>query len=403
VLLYSAADAMRLASLIEKSAENAAAAEEVIAAGHALLNEMRRFASSLRCRHKSLSEYFGQAYERPSCGACDVCLGEVEGLEDGTVTAQKILSCVARTGERFGATHLVDVLAGADTARVRQWRHEQLSTFGLLSDVPRKTVGSMIYQLVDQGLLDRTGGDRPVLRLNPASWEVLRGKRSVRLLQAKEGPVAKTRFDEESWEGVDRGLFESLRELRRRIADERNVPPYVVFGDATLRDLARVRPGSLDSFARIRGVGERKLRDLGETFVREIGSYAKAHGLELDTVSLPARGERSESPRVSAKPAAFEMFARGAAIDDVAKELGRARSTVFNYLNDFVEREKPASLDAWIDRDTGGRIAAALRELGTERLKPVFDRLGGKVSYDEIRIVAAHLRGQRRSGEPGPL
>jgi ATP-dependent DNA helicase RecQ len=356
---------------------------------------MRRFAGGLRCRHKSLSEYFGQAYERSSCGACDVCLGEVEGLEDGTVTAQKILSCVARTGERFGATHLVDVLAGADTARVRQWKHEQLSTFGLLSDVPRKAVGSMIYQLVDQGLLDRTGGDRPVLRLNPASWEVLRSKRPVRLLKAKEGPVAKTRFDEESWEGVDRGLFEALRELRRRIATERGVPPYVVFGDATMRDLARVRPSSLDTFARIRGVGERKLRDLGETFVREITAYASAHGLELDAAPLPPRRERGESTRASAKPTAFAMFARGAPLDDVAKELGRARSTVFNYLNAFVQSEKPASLDAWIDRDTSARIAAAFRELGTDRLKPVFDRLGGQVSYDEIRIVAAHLRGQR--------
>jgi ATP-dependent DNA helicase RecQ len=407
VLLYSPADAMRLATLIEKSAESAGAAEDVVAAGHALLNEMRRFAGGLLCRHKALSEYFGQAYERPSCGACDVCLDEVEGLEDGTVTAQKILSCVARTGERFGAMHLVDVLAGADTARVRQWKHEQLSTFGLLADVPRKTVGSMIYQLVDQGLLDRTGGDRPVLRLNPASWEVLRGKRPVRLLQAKEGPVAKTRFDEQSWEGVDRGLFDALRELRRRIANERDVPPYVIFGDATLRDLARVRPGSLDSFARIRGVGERKLRDLGETFVREIAAYSSAHGLELEATPHPmepianaarARRERGDSPapRPSAKPTAFEMFARGEPVEAVAKELGRARSTVFNYLSDFVAREKPASLDPWIDRDTRERVAAAIRDLGTERLKPVFDRLAGKVSYDEIRIVAAHLRGAGR-------
>jgi ATP-dependent DNA helicase RecQ len=364
----------------------------VIAAGHALLNEMRRFAAGLVCRHKVLSEYFGQAYEKPGCAACDVCLDEVEGLEDGTVTAQKILSCVARTGERFGATHVVDVLAGADTARIRQWKHERLSTFGLLADVPRKAVGAMIYQLVDQGLLERTGGERPVLRLNADSWEVLRGRRPVRLLRAKEGPVAKTRFDEQSWEGVDRGLFESLRELRRRIANERDVPPYVIFGDATLRDLARVRPGSLDVFALVRGVGERKLRDLGDVFVRHIAAYAAEHGLPLDAVPAAAPRERREAPRVSAKPAAFDLFARGAGLDEVAQRLGRARSTVSEYLIEFIARERPAGIDAWIERRTYERVATAIRDLGGERLKPVFERLGGAVSYDDIRLVAAHLK-----------
>src|SRR5438876_719012 len=138
VLLYSAADAMRWESLIEKSAAEAAAAPEIIAASRNLLDQMRRFCTGVHCRHRMLSEYFGQAFSNPECDACDVCLNEIEGVADATVTAQKILSCVARTGQRFGAEHVVDVLLGANTERVRRWRHDQVKTYGLMKGADRK-------------------------------------------------------------------------------------------------------------------------------------------------------------------------------------------------------------------------------------------------------------------------
>ncbi|MCZ6704784.1 MAG: RQC domain-containing protein, partial [Bacteroidetes bacterium] len=206
---------------------------------------------------------------------------EVEGIADATVTAQKILTCVARAGERFGAEHIVDVLLGADTERVRRWRYEQLTTYGLMKGANRKALTNMLYQLLDDGLLDRTAEERPVLRLNDASWAVLRGKRIVRLLQPKTA-VSKNRFHKESWEGVDRGLFESIRTLRRTLAEERGVPAYILFNDATLRDMARVRPGSTVAFLNIRGVGDRKLADFGHRFLELIATYCRANGLALD-------------------------------------------------------------------------------------------------------------------------
>jgi ATP-dependent DNA helicase RecQ len=281
VLLYSAADVLRWESLIGRSAAEAGAPDEVIAAGRRLLEQMRRLCSGVHCRHRKLSEYFGQEYSKPNCEACDVCLNEVETLADATVTAQKILSCVARVGEGFGAEHIVDVLLGAKTERVRRWRHEELTTYGLMKSTERKALANMLYQLLDDGLLDRTGDERPVLRLNEASWAVLRGSREVRLLQPRV-KVTKTRFDEMSWEGVDRGLFERLRTLRREVADERRVPAYVLFSDATLRDMARVRPGSPAAFLNIRGVGERKLADLGQRFLEQITSYCSENDLTVD-------------------------------------------------------------------------------------------------------------------------
>jgi len=281
VLLYSVADVLRWESLIEKSAAETDSAPEIIAASRELLEHTRRLCTGIYCRHRKLSEYFGQEYSNPNCHACDVCLNEVEGLADATVTAQKILSCVARAGERFGAAHIIDVLMGAKTERVRRWSHEELSTYGLMKGTDRKTLTNMLYQLIDDGLLERTTEEYPVLRLNDASREVLRGNRTVRLLQPKT-KVKKTRFDEKSWESVDSGLFESLRSLRRQLASERGVPAYVLFSDATLRDMARVRPGSPDSLLNIRGVGERKVADLGQRFLEAISNYCRDNRLPLD-------------------------------------------------------------------------------------------------------------------------
>ena len=281
VLLYSAADVLRWESLIEKSALDAAEPADVIAAARTLLDQIRRFSGSLNCRHKQLSEYFGQGYTKSNCEACDVCLNEVEGIEDGTVTAQKILSCVARAGERFGAEHIVDVLLGANTERVRRWRHEELSTYALMKGTPRPTLTNMLYQLIDNGLLERSADERPVLRLNDASRQVLRGQRPVQLLQPRT-KIKKTRIAEESWAEVDSGLFERLRNLRRQLATERGVPAYVLFNDATLREMARLRPGSPSSLLEIRGVGERKLADIGDRFLDAISTYCRENRLPLD-------------------------------------------------------------------------------------------------------------------------
>jgi ATP-dependent DNA helicase RecQ len=281
VLLYSAADALRWESLIEKSAAAADTPPEIIAASRHLLDHMRRFCSAVRCRHRTLTEYFGQPYRPANCEACDVCLNEVEGLADATLTAQKILSCIARAGERFGTEHIVDVLLGANTDRIRRWRHDQLSTYGLMKGSSRSALVNTIYQLIDNGLLERTTDERPVLRLNDAAREVLRGALPVKLFQAKT-KINKAVQEQKSWEDVDLGLFERLRALRRQLAEERRVPAYILFNDATLRDMARRRPGSSATLRIIRGVGERKLDDLGQRFLEVIVSYCREARLPLD-------------------------------------------------------------------------------------------------------------------------
>ncbi len=276
VLLYSASDAIKWERLLERSGAEAGVDPELLASQRALIAQVQRFASSASCRHKALSEYFGQSYDKPNCGACDYCLAEVQGLGDATVTAQKILSCVARVGESFGVGHVVDVLLGGDTERVRQFGHQSLSTYGLLKDQPRKTLQAMVYQLLDQEVLSRTSDDRQVLRLNAASWEVMRGQRQVQFYFAKKVKTKTTRAETDAWQGVDESLAQVLRAWRRAHAARRGVPPYVVFDDRSLRDLARRRPATVEELAGVFGFGPRRVEQVGQEVLGLIRQHAAA-------------------------------------------------------------------------------------------------------------------------------
>ena len=267
VLFYSAADVIRWRNLMERSAEEAAVPPAVIESGVHLLEQIRVFATVVGCRHAALSEYFGETYANSNCGACDVCLGEVEGVADSTVVAQKVLSCVARVDQRFGVEHVVDVLSGANSDRIRNLGHDKLSTYGLLKDIPRRTVTNVIYQLIDAQLLERTPGDRPTLKLNAQSWEVMRGKRTVTLLEARRSKTTRTRIEQASWQNVDEAIFERLRDLRRELAAERGVPAFVILHDTTLRELASIKPTTVEALRHVRGIGEKKRTDFGERLI----------------------------------------------------------------------------------------------------------------------------------------
>ncbi len=439
VLFYSPADTKRWESLIEKNARETPGADPR-AVSHlvSLVGHVRRFATVHTCRHKLLSEYFGQAYDRVPCGACDVCLGDVQGQEDGTVTAQQIISCVARVGERFGVGHVTDVLLGEDSERMRQLGHDRLSTYGLLTGAPRKWLQRCVFQLVDQELLTREGDEYPILRLNAASWEVLRGQRSVTLPKRPEDqarrprkgstpaasrvspasskarrtpppeserpaqpaqPTSAAPAPDEVEGDVDAGLFESLRELRREFAERTGVPAYVIFHDRTLRDLARRRPTTIAGLRRIRGVGQRKATYLGQAFVDRIAAYCRQNGLEPDVIASEPGDLRRYTERKSrggdARERAFELFERGASVDEVGAELQRASSTVWGYLNDFVAERRPESISAWVPPRTQRQIEEAVRVVGMGPLRPIQEQIGGQCSWPEIRLVMTHLRATR--------
>ena len=209
---------------------------------------------------------------------------------------------MARVEQRFGAGHVADVLLGADTEMVRRCRHQQLSTYGLLKEHGKKEVQGWIYQLLDQGLVGRSEGDYPVLRLNEQSWAVLRGQLTVRLLQVKKGRRERTRYDQQSWEGADRGLFERLREWRRDVAGKRGVPPFVILHDSVLQQLSIVRPTRLETLRPVRGIGERRLADLGSELIALVATYCGEHGLTTDVAVPSSTGVEPPRPPSRASP-----------------------------------------------------------------------------------------------------
>ena len=270
VLIYSTADFLKWKVMLERNGE-------LTDARRSLLRDMERYAASVGCRHRHLVEYFGDRYAREDCGACDFCLDELESVGDAVVVARKVLSCVARVGQRFGAAHVTNVLRGADTEQVSARGHQTLSTFGLLRDATVPEVRGYIEQLIAQQLLRQTDGEYPVLALTDSGVALLKdaaaqpGLALARQRKPVAGRVPKRAWIEtESWQDVDRDLFERLRALRLEIARQRGVPPYVIFHDTTLREMARLKPTSLSALLDVRGVGARKAEDLGQAFVAVI-------------------------------------------------------------------------------------------------------------------------------------
>jgi len=274
VLIYSSADFMKWRVMLQQNGELTDAAV-------ALLRQMERYAASVGCRHRHLAEYFGDHYPPAGCAACDFCLDELEPASEPVVLARKILSCVMRVGQRFGATHVASVLRGHASEQVVARGHAKLSTFGLLSEASVAEVRGYIEQLVGLDLLRLNGDEYPVLGLTARGIELLKNDASYPGLALarqrpprKEAPRARSRVEAESWEGVDGALFERLRAVRLEIARSRGVPPYVIFHDVTLREMARVRPSTLEALLTVKGIGARKADDLGDLFLAAIRGHA---------------------------------------------------------------------------------------------------------------------------------
>ena len=274
VLFTSAADFLKWRVLLERNGE-------LTDERRSLMRDMERYASRVGCRHRHIVAYFGEPYERHACEACDFCLGELESMPEPVLLARKILSCVARVGQRFGSAHVTNVLRGSESEQVAARGHAQLTTFGLLRDASIDEVRGYIDQLLAHGLLQQSDDSYPVLQLTTAGAVLMKTgagagdfslARQRKLEKGRSAPRA--RIEVESWEGVDRSVFDRLRAMRLEIARTRGVPPYVIFHDSTLRELARARPTSLRELAGIYGMGARKIDTLGSVVLQTIHADA---------------------------------------------------------------------------------------------------------------------------------
>lgn len=282
VLLHSGSDYFTWKSLVEKSAREAGINASYVESAIAHLNEMSNYCRIASCRHGILVRYFGQEFENESCGACDICLGQTIPVDESQVVAQKILSCVARLKGRYGIGYLIGVLRGDNTKNIRERGHQSISTYGILREHSADDLRDWIFQLIHQGALaqeqieTQAGLGVSVVSLTKIAWEVMRNERQAKLMQSlvkKKTSGKKSSGKSTAKEGIADGddtLFEAMRKLRRTLADERKVPPYVIFSDATLKEMIQVRPKTLTQMRAVHGVGDTKLQQYGNQFLQLI-------------------------------------------------------------------------------------------------------------------------------------
>ncbi len=403
VLFFSAGDIPRLRYFVDQIERET---EREIALSK--LNEVADYASVNVCRRRQLLGYFGERYAPPNCGACDVCCGHVE-QQDATTEAQMLMSAIARTQERFGAAHVIDIVCGADTERIRRCGHDQLKTYGVGKDRDKRYWRALVNDLVAQGCVQRSDGQYPTLALTDAGREVLFGRQTFHVARRDE-KKHRTASRTAVTEGHDRDLFDRLRRVRRRLASELNVPPYVVFSDRTLHEMARYFPDTESKLRGITGVGEAKLSRYGREFLEEIALYLHEHpeareGKTVDAAASPAPAAHPAGPKrlraaSDTVQQTWQLVREGLSYTQIAQRRGLAPGTIADHLDSLLRAGKPVDLDAHLDPLVRQKVEETFLSLRTKRLREVDDALGGLVPIHEIRLVRTVL--ELRAGEELP-
>ncbi len=395
ILFFSHGDRAKVEYLIAQKPDEQ---EQVIARYQ--LQQAVAYSESSACRRRVLLAYFGETLRDENCSNCDNCRSPAT-LEDRTADARKFLACIVRTQERFGMRHIVDVLRGANTQKIRDNGHDRLSTFGIGKDLSADAWLYLGRALLQQGLVSQSTDGYPILRLNTLSWEILRKQCSVQVAEPPRNVT--TQKETRVLEPEAEQLFQHLRSLRKKIADEQGVPPYVVFPDTSLRAMAQQRPQSREQFAQIPGVGSSKLEAYFTSFTCAIRDYCQLHNLVMSPEKAGRdnrqRKEIIPMPQVSAGPSTrrhtLDLYNEGRSIEEIARERNLKPNTIMNHLAELVEAGEAIDPERLVDPERQKIIFAALQQVGGDMLKPVKDFLGDEYSYDEIRLVRALMRQAR--------
>jgi ATP-dependent DNA helicase RecQ len=406
LLLYSMQDVQAHARMIDDGVE------EERAGRNARLQAMLRFAEAHACRRPPLLRYFGEQAPDAACGFCDNCATEAgeRPQEDVTPAARKFFTCVLRTGEMYGTGHIVDILRGSQSRKILERRQNLLDAYGAGKEHSTAEWRALAQQWIQQRLLEQDmehGG----LRLTAWGREVLAGQRQA----YAEPRGVKRESRRETAQGsraavlpeYDQGMFEHLRGLRRQLADAANLPPYMVFSDRALAEMAAYLPRTSEEFTAINGVGRAKLASYGEVFLGAIAAYAGEHGLQPQArlpiqaqsqAALPAFGQPLTAAGGSGGRATRrshrlgEMFQGGATLAMLQETAGIKRSTVISHLRDHLA--SGGELDSArlrgecaLPAETQGEVLAQFGRLGAERLTPVYEALQGRADYEELHLL----------------
>jgi len=381
LLLYSYSDVAKINYFIDQKSGN----EKRVAIQH--LDAIVRYAEDERiCRRKPLLIYFGETYSAETCSNCDNCTSAPTPLTDITIYAQKFLSCVKRADEKFGAAHIVDILLGSKNEKVLRWEHDKLSTYGIGTELTKKQWMHIARQLLTMGYLKQEG-EYHTLSLSTRALEALKKRESILgVVQEAERIRLKGKQTEVEY---NHALFAVLRQKRKELADEAGVPPYVIFSDKTLVEMAAYYPQSMRSLLNISGVGQVKSSQYGDAFLEVIKTYCEKH--ELNEKQKETVREKSDSNRRYVIIA--EAYNAGETVQSLMQRYQVTSGTILEHLARYLaagNRLRTGSdLASLITATPEVQQAAfnAFDELSPTFLSPVFNKLSGTVTYDDLKIL----------------
>ena len=387
ILYYSAGDIIKLKKFIE--IENNPQQTKV---SEKKLQQMQDFCEAESCRRQYLMQYFGES--APAyCGSCDYCLSDLEE-KDATEDAQKLLSAISRTGERYGATYVIDFLRGSASEKINP-AHKELKTYGIGKNLKKEEWQWMIKQLLNQGLLVKTDDTYNVLKLNDKSWEILKGASQMKLIMKKE----KAQIEGHDEVEYEKELLKELRAVRLDYADREHVPAYAIVADNGLIELASYFPQTFDDLKQISGFGDYKVSKYGTGFLNVIKAYCKEHNLTSQMhFKKPKKQGKERAPRVektepsNTQYTTLSLFKEGLTIPEIAEQRNLSPTTIETHLSAFIASGDLAIKD-FVTKDKLDKIVTAIKQIGsTNALKPVKDILSDDFTFGEIRMAMEHYK-----------
>lgn len=385
LLLFGYSDIRKIKYFINQKEEN----QQRIA--HIHLNALLQFAETDVCRRIPLLNYFGENYSREKCDMCDNCLAEKKGLVDITISAQKFLSCIKRCDEIFGANYIIDVLRGSKNQRILEFEHQNLSTYGIGKDYSRKQWFHLSRQFIQKGLIiqDMKFGS---LKLTRKAQDVLADREKVMgKFEEEQADYTKVKDKRQEYQEYDRNLFEVLRKKRKELADEANLPPYIIFSDKTLVEMAAYFPQSRESLLDIHGVGSTKFKKYGKIFLSFICQYCNEHQIEEKLKRREKLNKQLKPEKKQKHIFIGEAFNNGKSIKEIMANFDLKQNTILYHLYKYLQEGNTIKPDelltlSALNPNQQTEVLETFEKLGTQYLKPVFEALDGKISYDELKI-----------------
>ncbi|WP_312811502.1 DNA helicase RecQ [Sedimentibacter sp.] len=385
ILLFSPSDIVMNNFLIENSGESLDKSKE-----YEKLREMINYCNTDKCLRKFVISYFDKSYDKENCNNCSNCLSDTEST-DITIEAQKILSCIYRTGQRFGMNLVIDVLKGSNNAKIKSLNFNTLSTYGIMKEYRRETLNELISYLVSDGYINITGDKYPTLNILPSGFLTLKGKQKVIIKKV----ISKKTDTNDTKSAYDKSLFEKLRFKRKEIADSLKIPPFIVFSDASLKDMCLKYPVNKQGFLSIIGVGEIKAEKYGAEFTEIIKSYAEQNNIQkskaesaVSTIdSTSATNNNISKSKEDTRTISYNLYKEGKSIAEISKIRNLNSQTIEGHLIDCAKLGYEINFYDFISTEHEEMIVQKYIELNTDKLKPIKESLPPEITYTEIKFV----------------